>query len=710
MVFSVVHHQVMWFWIGVPAMLWACERVYRFIRFMRINGWLSKNLKAEGGMFRQPTNNEYGMDELKPLGEGHHSRQGLMADDNGYRAASRPSSMYRQQFYDDGTVKPAGDVYDFTHETDGGHDEPIGQPVSVVGYDSKRPSDTVPLAAGQSESVNIPPGYAHAQLLPSRTIRLTIRPVNPFKWPTGSSCILTLPDLSTYQTHPFTITNNGPDVVIIVKARKGLTRKLFNLVRTRSLAMVGIDAAPGNKQISLDSLKEGDGEITVPPVFLKAWVDGPFGSVQRARWHEYSTVLMICGGSGVSFGSSVTEFVCQTLAKAGRPDGWKTQRARLCWVVREYGECLARATRSYSTYMACRLTLGPAEIAWVANQLRKCQEMVPADRLQIDIFVTKAKPARPAPQEKTDDDELAMPKPAFAAGAGMGRNGSSDSLASMMSQDHLMETEDMVDAHLEENYADIIDLTNYEDEEDIDDPNESLLSDRIQQQGKLRRARTRKTIRREARNAAKVRKDPHGHQGYGHAHQHGPPQITVSNDDDEGDEITEAPYDQYDPFSSARMRAPSPAPSRGYDDDHHSAHGRGGHDPSQKIKARPNSMVLLETGNLDPQGDAAIWIDSIDYEAMQVLSEMARPGKPKLAQVLEEEIELAQGSIIVGSESWLIDDFAGFSAKIHADPVACGPVTLNTMVRKIISTHISPGKIRQGDRTGHIALFSEDYE
>lgn len=268
--------------------------------------------------------------------------------------------------------------------------------------------------------------------------------------------------------------------------------------------------------------------------------------------------------------------------------------------------------------------------------------MVPADRLQIDIFVTKAKPARAAPVEKADDEDLALPKPSFAAG-GHGRTGSSDSLASMLSQDHLMETEDMVDEHLEENYADIIDLTNYEDEEDNDDPNELLLSDRIQQQGRLRRARTRKTIRREARNAAKARKD-----GHGHDHGPAPPQIMVSQGDEEGDEITEAPYDQYDPFSSVRMRAPSPAPSHDYRDhaDSHTASAHGG----ERIKARPNSMVLLETGNLDPQGDAAIWIDSIDYEAMQVLSEMARPGKPKLAQVLEEEIELAQGSIIVGSE------------------------------------------------------------
>lgn len=339
MVFSVVHHQVMWWWIGIPAMLWACERVYRFVRFMRINGWLSKNQRVESGsgLFRQPTN-EYGMKDLKPMPTGNQSQQGLMA---GVNSVSKPSSTYGQSFYDDGSLKPAGDVYDFTNETGGDdHTQTVSHSVlSTVGYDSKNTAETTPLAGTDTDgSVEIPPGYAHAQLLPSRTIRLTIRPVNPFQWPTGSSCILTLPDLSTYQTHPFTITNNGPDVVIIVKARKGLTRKLFNLVRTRSLAMVGIDAAPGNQQISLDSLKEGDGEITVPPVFLKAWVDGPFGSVQRARWNEYSTVLMICGGSGVSFGTSVTEFVCQTLAKAGRSDGWRTQRARLCWVVREYGQ------------------------------------------------------------------------------------------------------------------------------------------------------------------------------------------------------------------------------------------------------------------------------------------------------------------------------------------------------------------------------------
>lgn len=277
--------------------------------------------------------------------------------------------------------------------------------------------------------------------------------------------------------------------------------------------------------------------------------------------------------------------------------------------------------------------------------------MVPAHQLQIDIFVTKAKP-RPAPEKIHGEDALALPKPLFAFGDVSGRTGSTDSLSSMMSHDHLHpgHVEDIVDAHLEENYADIIDLTNYEDEEDNDDPNELLLSNRIQQQGKIRRARTRDTIRRKARSVSANNVRP------------ATPELNAR--DEEGDEITDAPFDPYDPFSSAQIRAHSLTPSHGYSDEHdhlrRKPHGRGHtdshvhehqHSHSSHGKARPNTMILLETGNLDPQGDAGIWIGSADFEAMQELSEVARPGKPKLTQILEEEIELAGGDIIVGSES-----------------------------------------------------------
>lgn len=41
---------------------------------------------------------------------------------------------------------------------------------------------------------------------------------------------------------------------------------------------------------------------------------------------------------------------------------------------------------------------------------------------------------------------------------------------------------------------------------------------------------------------------------------------------------------------------------------------------------------------------------------------------------------------------------------------ACGPVTLNTVVRNLVSKNISPSRIHRGDKRGHIVVYSEDYE
>lgn len=41
---------------------------------------------------------------------------------------------------------------------------------------------------------------------------------------------------------------------------------------------------------------------------------------------------------------------------------------------------------------------------------------------------------------------------------------------------------------------------------------------------------------------------------------------------------------------------------------------------------------------------------------------------------------------------------------------ACGPITLNTVVRNLVSKQISPARMRHGDKRGHIAIYSEDYE
>jgi hypothetical protein len=63
-------------------------------------------------------------------------------------------------------------------------------------------------------------------------------------------------------------------------------------------------------------------------------------------------------------------------------------------------------------------------------------------------------------------------------------------------------------------------------------------------------------------------------------------------------------------------------------------------------------MVLVDSGAAGAEGraDAGIWLDTADYDATNVMAEMARPGRPKLDVILREEIERGRGSLGVGSE------------------------------------------------------------
>lgn len=84
-----------------------------------------------------------------------------------------------------------------------------------------------------------------------------------------------------------------------------------------------------------------------------------------------------------------------------------------------------------------------------------------------------------------------------------------------------------------------------------------------------------------------------------------------------------------------------------------------------------------------------LWIDEADYAAMTILSEQARAGRPKLSKIMDEELEYAEGSMIVAT---------------------CGPEKLNTVVRNLVSRNIKPGKILHGDKRGHVTVYSEDFE
>ncbi|KIR56701.1 ferric-chelate reductase [Cryptococcus gattii Ru294] len=653
------------------------------------------------------------------------------------KSLPQPPSMHRSQ---------TGDVSEFgASKSQIGYDEGSLQPLGSYDarYSNIDPTATSPPYHERVKSVanSIPPnlpiympttipiGHAQAQLLPSRTVRLTIRVARPFHWAPGQSVLLYLPELSWFQSHPFTILNNDPnEIMLLVKARKGLTRRLFNYVRKRSLAAIGINSVK-DRRISLPSMRTSSGEsnLYVPPIFLKAWVDGPMGSSERVRWKDHSSVVVVCGGSGVSFGAAICEHVCMSI----KNQIGKTRRIRFCWVVREY-----------------------AEIAWVAGQLRRCQDMVSADQLQIDIFVTKGQRLK---------DDFAPPQPVFARGGTHSREASVGSVASEMSVDSSSaDRDEAVENTLKESYADVIDLTNYEDEEDVNDPAENRLSNKLEQQGKLRRARSRKIAKR--KSAAKLPRTPSYppsrfqsmysydnpeesyapiNLGYGHSpasslydpfqesriptvHSsiamspsasqsmlvHSASQSMLSNSTSLSMLPTSPPFNpQHDKRQSIRSVPDSTNTGNdpfvaGSSQEHGSSsvghstltdetQGAYPGDPFRDIQnalsrtSRTQSMVLLENSGADPNEDAGLWIDEADYAAMCIMSEMARAGKPKLSAVLEEEIEIALGSLIVAT---------------------CGPVTLNTVVRNLVSKSISPSRIHRGDKRGHIIVYSEDYE
>ena len=228
-----------------------------------------------------------------------------------------------------------------------------------------------------------PPGFALCQLLPGRVVRMRLLTPRPIVWAPGQHVLLQVPSVSKYTTHPFTITGcyddesetgEGRVVELLVRAKKGFTKDLWEeVVRLVNQVEQGENSARSpfgetdgemengfavstgpmhTREKSNLSAKKNPNEHT--GVLLRAFVDGPFGSSIRAHWGSNSTVVIVVGGTGVSFGVSILEYLCLCLSGrdgqslGGKPGGWgargfKTSRVRFIWLVREF--CTFSAAR-----------------------------------------------------------------------------------------------------------------------------------------------------------------------------------------------------------------------------------------------------------------------------------------------------------------------------------------------------------------------------
>ncbi|CAK7216118.1 hypothetical protein SEUCBS140593_002762 [Sporothrix eucalyptigena] len=86
----------------------------------------------------------------------------------------------------------------------------------------------------------------------------------------ASYCYLWVPQVSWYQTHPFTIVSNGPSgVELVIKVCDGFTKDLY-------------ESAERNH-----------------PAICRASIDGPYGSLPDTT--QYDKLVLVAGGSGAAF-------------------------------------------------------------------------------------------------------------------------------------------------------------------------------------------------------------------------------------------------------------------------------------------------------------------------------------------------------------------------------------------------------------------------
>jgi hypothetical protein len=300
-VMCALHHPPLWWWCWAALSLWIGERLWRATWWLYINGFFGGMSVTSLPAISQHPSKSSANDQVWEL---KHLRSSTLATDS-LQCPLPPEE------------------------------------ISLFGASS--------LTLGYLPPYSPPPGYAHAELLSGRTVRLTYISPGYVSWAPGQYFLINIPSVSKFFSHPFTCasvcdeqapTDAGRIMIFFIRVKAGWTRNLWNTLITLSTHLR--NHAP-DERLPHGCVMPKNG------ILLRMYVDGPFGSSVRCRWGSHSTVVIVTGGSGISFGLSVLEYVCLCLAGrdgkhlGGRPGGmgmkmFLTNRVRFVWLVREFCE------------------------------------------------------------------------------------------------------------------------------------------------------------------------------------------------------------------------------------------------------------------------------------------------------------------------------------------------------------------------------------
>lgn len=640
------------------------------------------------------------------------------------------------------------------------------------------------------------PGYAFAQILPGKTLRLTLRTPNRISWYPGQWVYLNTPAVHAWQSHPFTIacaydaslpivaTQGDRDlekglkkerqmkaeertVVLLLRVRKGFTLRLWDYVRRHRRLQVMAAAEAAEQRVGQMAVES----LTTTGVHIRAIIDGAYGSTQRVRWGIHSSIVIVCGGSGVSFGISLLEHLCSCMtqrnlygiSKQGG-ENFRVQRVRFIWILREF-----------------------AHLQWISSALRRCIELVPPEQLRIDLHVTHF------------NNQAAWQGIPGSHGVGdlcgtssyeMLSSGSHPNTADACQTDligwkdahgNVKQTEDAgATTHrlMEGPEADDLeiganDLTEF-DGEDVAGPSaaEQAINSRIWREGKLRRAHTRKvTLKRKGRREDRRGLDAEA----GRDNINESQSVLAQRAMYEG----QAPAHIQQPVSP---QCPAPLNVRGVGSDHRnllpsdalrvpmmptsssclgtfgiSKPGSPSLEP-QSIDGHanwPSSMFMDVTARSDGRrswsqlGDytSPVSVPAIDGTRTGAITPLHRrqatfgsnlmacqsntrllPDAAAVAAAADEVVDFVDCPIDLDQEEDLdlriIAELAQHGHprldRIIAEEVrnaqgrimvaSCGTSGLTTLLRRIVAKHIDPAKARMGDESGHINLCMESFE
>ena len=381
----IIHYEALQGWCLLAAGLWGLERLARLSIFLYLNFGRGLPLFGEGragkAQFRSTNASETGfkvhtVEKRLSVGGLNIGASGAGSSPYGseeWSAASRSTQNLQNLVAPHDNRNPVyayGDGNDEIRSGNTGRSVPGVEAYTAVQPDfgQSRYSDALQSQAYQNHRTQrIPRGYALAQLLPGKVIKLTLHTPRHLSWKPGQYVMLTTPSVRWWQGHPYSISNaqnlteqclaskpkgeerSGSEIVLLMSVRRGFSKRLYNDIIAKRKQLVGKSSSSYTSESKTTQISSDPGGI-----LLRVQTHLPAGSSARIRWDDHSTVVLVAAGTGITYILSVLEHLCCELAtkNAALRDGEPSlarrhreskrpthvNRIRFVWILREYCE------------------------------------------------------------------------------------------------------------------------------------------------------------------------------------------------------------------------------------------------------------------------------------------------------------------------------------------------------------------------------------